>query len=111
MVGYFDRGIADRGTVVPQKMWSPLSSIDIRRHIESAELQIPVFFEDNDGRVGISLGACIDGQCRDLLRDPTGRAPLGQRATTHIRIVVSMAFCSLWSLSEFDSFLTIVARL
>jgi hypothetical protein len=97
-----DRGIMDWGTVVPQTMWSPLSSIDIRRHIERAELQIPVFFEDKDGRVGISLGACIDGQCRVLLRDPTGRAPLGQRSTTHVRIVVSMAFCSLWSLSEFE---------
>ncbi|KAN0139787.1 hypothetical protein V8E53_002449 [Lactarius tabidus] len=82
-----DRGIMDWGTVVPQTMWSPLSSIDIRRHIERAELQIPVFFEDKDGRVGISLGACIDGQCRVLLRDPTGRAPLGQRSTTHVRIV------------------------
>ncbi|KAN0139786.1 hypothetical protein V8E53_002448 [Lactarius tabidus] len=82
-----DRGIVDRGTVVPQTMWSPLSSIDIRRHIERAELQIPVFFEDKDGRVGISLGACIDGQCRVLLRDPTGRAPLGQRSTTHVRII------------------------
>lgn len=90
-----DRGIVDRGTVVPQKMWSPLSSIDIRRHIETAELQIPVFFEDKDGSVGISLGACLDGQCHVLLRDPTGRAPLGQRTTTHIRIVVSMFFCSL----------------
>jgi hypothetical protein len=101
-----DRGIVDRGTVVPQTMWSPLSSIDIRRHIERAELQIPVFFEDKDGRVGISLGACIDGQCRVLLRDPTGRAPLGQRSTTHIRIIVSMALCSLWSLFHFE-FVTI----
>jgi hypothetical protein len=97
-----DRGIVERGTVVPQTMWSPLSSIDIRRHIERAELQMPIFFEDKDGKVGISLGACIDGQCRVLLRDPTGRAPLGKRTTTHIRIVVSMAFCSLWSLSEIE---------
>jgi hypothetical protein len=96
-----DRGIVDRGTVVPQAMWSPLSSIDIRRHIEMAELQIPVFFEDKDGRVGISLGECTDGQCR-VLRDPTSRAPLGQRSTTHIRIIVSMALCSLWSLSAFE---------
>jgi hypothetical protein len=107
-----DRGIVDRGTVVPQAMWLPLSSIDIRRHIETAELQIPVFFEDKDGGVGISLGECIDGQCRVLLRDPTGRAPLGQRSTTHIRIIVSMALCSLWSLSSFEFLLLIiVARL
>ena len=91
-----DRGIADRGTVVPQTMWYPRSSIDIRRHVEMAELQMPVFFEDKEGGVGISLEACIDGQCRILLRDPTGHAPLGQKTTTHIRIGVSMtAFVGL----------------
>ena len=99
-----DRAIVDRGTVVPQTMWYPRSSIDIRRHVEMAELQMPVFFEDKDGRAGISLGACIDGQCHVLLRDPTGHAPLGQKTTTHLRIVVSMAaFVSLWSLAELNS--------
>lgn len=81
-----DYGIVNRGTVVPQTMWSPISLIDIRRHIETAELRMPVFFEDKDGRVGISLGECVDGQCRALL-DPKGPAPLGQKTTTHIRIV------------------------
>jgi hypothetical protein len=96
-----DYGIVNRGTVVPQTMWSPISLIDIRRHIETAELRMPVFFEDKDGRVGISLGECVDGQCRALL-DPKGPAPLGQKTTTHIRIVVRMASVSWWSLAEFE---------
>jgi len=81
-----DRGIKNRGTVVPQTMWSPRSATDMRQHVESAELQMPIFFEDKDGGLGISLGACIDGRCR-FLRDPTSPAPLGQKSTTHIRIL------------------------
>lgn len=44
-----DRGIMVRGTVVPQKMWSPRSAIGIRQYVERAELQMPVFFEGRDG--------------------------------------------------------------
>ena len=89
-----DRGIVNGGTVVPQTMWSPKSVTDKRLHVETAELQMPVFFEEKDGGLGLSLGTCrtcIDGRCR-VLRDPTVPAPLGQKSTTHIRIVVSMAF-------------------
>ena len=96
-----DRGIVDKGTVVPQTMWSPRSAGDIRQHVARAKLQMPVFFEDKDGGLGLSLGASIDGQCH-VLRDANYPAPLGQKTTTHIRIVVSMASVGLWTLADFE---------
>src|ERR1700691_3851748 len=43
-----DRGIVDRGTVTPQRMWSPHSVLDRRQHVQRAQLQMPVFFERED---------------------------------------------------------------
>jgi hypothetical protein len=63
-----DRGIVVRGTVVPQKMWSPHSAVERRRYVERAELQLPVFFEDRDRGLGLSLEATLDGPCH-VLRD------------------------------------------
>ena len=83
-----DRGIVKRGTVVPQTMWTPRSVIDRRQHIEMGELQMPIFFEDKDGVLGVSLRALIDDQCH-VLRDANIPAPLGEKATTLLRIVVS----------------------
>jgi hypothetical protein len=94
-----DRGIIDGGTVVPQTMWSPHSISDRRRHVEMGNLNMPVFFEDEHGALGFSLGASVDGQCH--FRHANDLAPLGEKTTTHIRIVVSMAFVGLWSLAEF----------
>jgi hypothetical protein len=63
---------------------------------------MPVFFENkNGGLAGLSLGEFTDGQCHDL-RDANDPAPLGQKTTTHIRIVVSMALVDLLSSAEFD---------
>ncbi|KAN0131711.1 hypothetical protein V8E53_010553, partial [Lactarius tabidus] len=81
-----DRGIVVRGTVVPQNMWSPHSDAERRRYVERAELQLPVFFEDKDGGLGLSLEASIDGPGH-VLRDANDLALLGQTTTTHIRIV------------------------
>ena len=94
-----DRGILKRGTVVPQTMWSPRSAIDRRQHIEMGELQMPIFFEDKGVGLGVSLRALIDGQCH-VLRDANVPAPLGEKTTTHLRIVVSTALVDLWSLTE-----------
>jgi hypothetical protein len=94
-----DRGIIIRGTVVPQKMWSPQSALGVRQYVERAELQMPVFFEGRDGELGLSLEASIDSR-RRVLRDANDPAPLGPKTTTHIRIAVSTA--SLCSLSEFE---------
>ena len=52
---------------------------------------MPVFFEHKDRALGFSLGESIEGQ-RNILRHANGPAPLGQKTTTHIRIIVSMAF-------------------
>ncbi|KAH9011529.1 hypothetical protein EDB83DRAFT_371902 [Lactarius deliciosus] len=81
-----DRGIVDMGTVVPQTMWSPRSPINRRQNVERAMLQMPVFFEDKDGGLGLSLEASIDARC-DVLRDGNDPAPLGGKTTLHIRIV------------------------
>ena len=98
-----DRGVADGGTVIPQTMWSPRSAADKRQHVETAELLMPVFFENNlkDEGPGLSLRTCINGRCR-VLGNPTVPAPVGQKTTTHIRIVVSVAFG--WSVVTSDSF-------
>jgi hypothetical protein len=95
-----DRGIVDRGTVVPQKMWSPHSAVERRRYVERAELQMPVFFEDRDRGLGLSLEATLDGRCH-VLRDANDTAPLGQKTTAHIRIVVSMTLVC-WLLDRFE---------
>ena len=87
-----DRGIIDGGTVVRQTMWSPDTASDRRQHIEMGKLLMPVFFERRDRALGFSLGESIEGQ-RNVLRHANGHAPLGQKTTTHIRIIVSMAFC------------------
>ncbi len=95
-----DRGIVDRGTVIPQGMWSPNSVLDIRKHVEKARLQMPVFFEGEDRRLGISLVASIGGRCHSLL-DANHPAPLGQKSSTYIRIAVSMAVIGVCSLAKF----------
>ena len=71
-------------------MWSPDSATERRRYVERAELQMPVFFKNCDGGLGLSLEASTDSR-RCGLRDSYDPAPLGQKTTTHIRIVVSMA--------------------
>lgn len=82
----------DRGTVVPQTMWSPHAASDRQRHIEMGTLLMPVFFEDKDRALGFSLRESIEGQ-RNVLRHANDPAPLGHKTTTQIRIIVSMAFC------------------
>ena len=95
-----DRGIVNRGTVVPQKMWSPYSAPDRRQHVEKAQLQKPVFFEGEDRRVGISLVASTDSRFASL-RDANHPAPLGHKSSTYIRIAVSIAVIGVCSLTKF----------
>ena len=77
-----------QGTVVPQRRWTPADEVDIRRHVEEATLQLPVFFVNRHGGVGFSLQDIIQGRDHDLFNRDS-YAPLGGRATTHIRINVS----------------------
>jgi len=77
-----DRGVLTRGTVVPQTMWSPHTAIDKRQQVD---LQMPIFFEGLDGRLGISLEASAAGQCY-ALRDASSPAQLGEKTTASLRI-------------------------
>jgi hypothetical protein len=88
-----DRAVVNRGTVVPQTMWSPDTVTDTILHVEEAVLQMPIFLEDIDGpgRLGLSLEYAAAGRC-DGLRNAQEFAPLGRKATTNIRILVSVIF-------------------
>jgi hypothetical protein len=80
-----DRAVVNRGTVVPQTMWSPHTVSDQRHYAEEAVLQMPIFFEGIDGRLGLSLEASAAGRCHGL-RNAQQFALLGHMSTTHIRI-------------------------
>jgi hypothetical protein len=86
--------------VIPQKMWTPHSVLDRRQHVQRAQLQMPVFFEGEDRKLGISLAAST-GSRRHRLLDPNHPAPLGQKSSTYIRIAVSMAVIGVRSLAKF----------
>jgi hypothetical protein len=51
---------------------------------------MPVFFEGEDRRVGISLMESTDSRFHGL-RDANHTAPLGDKSSTYIRIAVSIA--------------------
>ena len=85
-----DRGVVTRGTVVPQTMWSPHTTFDKRQQVD---LQMPIFFEGIDGRLGISLEAAAAGQCY-ALRDASSPAQLGDKTTASLRIAVSVVLLS-----------------
>ena len=83
-----DRAVlGGRGAVIPQTMWTPHTVTDKRQHVEEAVLQMPIFFEGKDGRLGLSLGEAAAGRCHGL-RNAQQFAPIGHKSTTHIRIGV-----------------------
>jgi hypothetical protein len=75
------------GTVIPQARWSPDNATDYRNHVAAAVLQMPIFFMQKDGILGLSLADAINGRCQTL-RDARMLAQLGGKTTTHIRIAV-----------------------
>jgi len=77
-----------QGTVVPQRRWTPADEVDIRRHVEEASLQLPVFFVNRNGAVGFLLSDIFQGRDHDL-HNRDSQASLGGRSTTQIRINVS----------------------
>jgi hypothetical protein len=95
-----DRGIVNRGTVIPQTMWTPHSDFDRLQHVQKAQLQMPVFFEGEDRRLGISLAASTRRR-RPSLLDANHPAPLGHKSSTYIRIAVSMDVIGVCSLAKF----------
>jgi hypothetical protein len=86
-----DRMVVRTGTVVPQKLWTPQTVTDRRQHVEEAPLQMPIFFQHTDGRLGLPLDVAISGRCYTLL-NAQHSAPLGPPTTTYIRILVSDIF-------------------
>jgi len=74
-----------QGSVVPQRRWTPADEVDIRRHVEEATLQLPVFFVNRNGGIGFSLPDILQGRDHDL-HHRDSQASLGGRSTTHIRI-------------------------
>ena len=100
----FDRRVVGNGTVVPQSLWIPFTITDRRRHVQDAELQMPIFFLHMDGKLGIPLDAAVVGRC-DTLLNAQSPAPLGPQTTTHIRIGVSDTFGAV--VSSFTDSVTI----
>jgi hypothetical protein len=86
-----DYGIVRTGTVIPQALWSPENVNEHRKHVVEAILQMPIFFVQQDGSLGISLDDALNGHCHTL-RDARMRAQFGGKTTTHIRIGV----CDRW---------------
>ncbi len=84
---------ASQGTVVPQRRWTPADGIDVRRYVESATLQLPIYFVNRNGGVGFWLPDILQGRDHDLNHGDR-EAPLGGRATTHLRINVRSYTCA-----------------
>jgi len=97
-----DHSVVHTGTVVPQTLWSPQGVNDIRQHVAEIFLQMPIFFTNVNGAVGLSLSDGTNGRYQTL-SDGCKEAQLGGRVTTHIRILVCSPF-SLVSLGPvFDN--------
>lgn len=77
------------GTVVPQRQWTPADQVDIRRHIQEATLQFPIFFVKRNGGVGFWLPDILEGGRDDDLYNRDSYGQFGGRSTTHIVINVS----------------------
>ena len=78
-----------QGTVVPQRRWIPADEVDVRRHIQEASLQLPIFFINRRGGIGFTLYDILQGRDIDLCNRES-QAQLGGVATTHVRINVSL---------------------
>lgn len=76
---------ATHGTVVPQRGWVPADEVDIRRHVASAVLQLPIFFVNHNGGLGFRLPDILRG-CDRELHNANSFATLGGKYTTHVRI-------------------------
>jgi hypothetical protein len=82
-----DYNIARTGTVVPQELWSPQNVNDFKQYVTDAELQLPIFFTQENGHLGLSLDDAANGRCHTL-RGARAHANLGGKTTTFIRIKV-----------------------
>ncbi|KAI9429841.1 hypothetical protein BJY52DRAFT_1133721, partial [Lactarius psammicola] len=72
-------------TILPQRRWKPADEVDVRRFVESSQLQLPIFFVNRDGSLGFWLPDILRG-CDRYLHNANGFATLGGKTTTHVRI-------------------------
>ena len=82
-----DYVIVRTGTVIPQALWYPKNENEGRKHVDEAVLQMPIFYVQQDGSLGISLDDAINGRCHTL-RDARTQTQFGGKTTTYIRIGV-----------------------
>jgi hypothetical protein len=82
-----DYNVVPTGTVIRQVRWTPENVNDHRHHVAEAVLQMPIFFVQQNGILGLSLSDAMNGRYQTL-RDARMQAQLGGRTTTHIRIGV-----------------------
>ena len=103
-----------QGSVIPQQRWTPADEIDVRRYVESATLQLPIYFVKKNGGIGFWLPDILQGIDHDL-DNGDREAQLGGRVTTHLRISVShhtlMLVKNILSLLFFDAWSLTVAWL
>jgi hypothetical protein len=81
-----DYPIRPGGSVVPQKFWFPQGQGDWRRYVEQARLQMPLYFVNADGTLGVPIVNAAAGQM--YLRGAGEPVPFGDKTTTKIRIGV-----------------------
>lgn len=79
--------IVRTGTVIPQARWSPENVNDLRHHVTEAKLQMPIFFVQQNGTLGLSLEDAYNNRCHTL-RGAQTQAQLGGKSTTQVRIGV-----------------------
>jgi hypothetical protein len=82
-----DYSIVRMGTIIPQARWFPDNVTDYTNDVAEAVSQMPIFFMQKNGTLGLSLDDAINGCCQNL-RDARVLAQLGEKTTTHIRIAV-----------------------
>ena len=97
-----DRMVVRSGTVVPQTLWTPHTVTDRRNHVEEAPLQMPIFFQHMDGRLGLPLDDVTISGCITLL-NAWDFAPVGPASTTCIRILVSGIYSAVVNLTFIES--------
>ncbi|KAH9051306.1 hypothetical protein EDB83DRAFT_1301668 [Lactarius deliciosus] len=74
-----------QGTVVPQRRWIPGDAGGSLRHVEGADLQLPIYFVNSNGSIGFPLLDILRG-CDGNLHNANSFASLGGRSTTRIGI-------------------------
>ena len=96
-----DYHIRPGGSIVPQQIWFPQGQGDWRRYVEQARLQMPLFFVDGNGNLGVPVVNAAAGQM--CLRGAGEPAPFGDKTTTKIRIGVCTLASSMCASITYQS--------